>query len=349
MKPRIKHAVPSILTAVFILALQTGCSNIPFFGTSSAQEPRMLNLTGDLNIHDPVLIKEKESYYLFCTGGKIQMFTSTNMLHWSRSGTVFEAFPEWVDEEIPNAEGAWAPDISFFNGRYHLYYSLSSFGVNESAIGLAVNKTLDPESPDYEWEDRGMVIRSHPGETDYNAIDPNIIIVDDDEIWLTWGSFWGGIMIRRIDPETGMASKEDASVYAIASRPRLFEHQTPPVEGAIEAPTIMRHDGFWYLFASYDFCCRGVNSTYNVRVGRAENITGPYLDRKGVPMREGGGTVVIEATTPNWKGPGHQAVYRENGQDYLLFHAYDGRRGNPRLHISTMEWENGWPRVAELP
>ncbi len=332
-----------------LLSIQTGCAHTSGTLNGKHAEPRRLEMARRPHVHDPVMIKEGDTYYLFCTGGKIPMMTSTNMVDWQRRGHVFEEFPDWVTNQIPKAEGAWAPDISYFNGLYHLYYSLSSFGVNESAIGLVVNKTLDPESPDYQWEDRGMVIRSRSGETDYNAIDPNIVIVDKDNIWLSWGSFWGGIMIRRIDPRTGKASKDDASVYAIASRPRQYEHETPPVEGAIEAPFIVQHDDYWYLFASYDFCCRGTNSTYNVRVGRSKDITGPYIDRAGVPMRNGGGTQVIKATTPNWKGPGHEAVFRENGQDYLLFHAYDGQRGRPRLHISTIVWDEGWPRVAPLP
>ncbi|MBN2704388.1 MAG: family 43 glycosylhydrolase [Pontiellaceae bacterium] len=316
---------------------------------TGGKEPRMLDIEQRPSTHDPAMIKENDTYYLFCTGGNIPILTSTNMVEWTREGTVFDSLPEWVKEELPRTEEAWAPDISFFNGRYHLYYSLSSFGVNESAIGLAVNRTLDPESPDYKWEDRGMVIRSRPGETDFNAIDPNIIVIDEDNVWLSWGSFWGGIMIRKIDPVTGKASREDASVYAIASRPRELEHRTPPTEGAIEAPFIIQRDGYFYLFASYDFCCRGVNSTYNIRVGRSKNITGPYLDKDGISMRDGGGSMVLQATTPNWKGPGHEAIFSEDGQDYLVFHAYDGNNGRVRLHISTLVWEKGWPRAALLP
>ncbi len=338
-KPKPRSRLPLLLMMALMPALCPAAEN----------EPRRIEMARRPPTHDPVMIKEGDTYHLFCTGGMVSVYTSTNMVEWTRSGQVFDKLPEWVAKELPQTREAWAPDIAYFNGLYHLYYSLSSFGVNESAIGLAVNKTLDRNNPDYKWEDRGMVIRSRSGETDFNAIDPNLVIVDEKNLWLSWGSFWGGIMIRKIDPETGKASRDDASVYAIASRPRNYDHQTPPTEGAIEAPFIVRHDDYWYLFASYDFCCRGVDSTYNVRVGRSKEITGPYLDRDGTPMREGGGTMVIEATTPNWKGPGHEAVFREGGQDYLLFHAYDGVRGRPSLHISTMEWVDGWPRVAPLP
>jgi arabinan endo-1,5-alpha-L-arabinosidase len=252
-------------------------------------------------------------------------------------------------KEIPGARGAWAPDISFYNGRYHLYYSVSTFGKNNSAIGLVTNRTLDPNSPEYKWIDQGLVVRSHQGQDNWNAIDGNLVIEDENNIWLCWGSFWDGIMMRRIDPSTDKLSKEDTTLYNLARRPRSGPHQTPPVEGAIEAPFIIRHNDYWYLFVSFDFCCRGVNSTYNVRVGRSKRVTGPYVDKAGVPMTEGGGTLVIEATTPNWRGPGHQAVLQEPDVDYLVFHAYDGQTGRSHLQISTMVWENGWPQVGELP
>jgi arabinan endo-1,5-alpha-L-arabinosidase len=194
-----------------------------------------------------------------------------------------------------------------------------------------------------------MVVRSTQGKDDWNAIDANLIIEDEKNVWLTWGSFWNGIKMRRIDPATGKLSSADTTLYSLAARPREGKHQTPPVEGAVEAPFIIRHGGYWYLFVSFDFCCRGVNSTYNVVVGRSENITGPYLDKTGKPMLEGGGTLVIKSTTPNWKGPGHQAILHEPDADLFLFHAYDGQTGRSELKISTMTWPNGWPRVAELP
>jgi arabinan endo-1,5-alpha-L-arabinosidase len=184
---------------------------------------------------------------------------------------------------------------------------------------------------------------------DFNAIDPNLVIEDRRNVWLCWGSFWGGIKMRRLDPETGKPSPTDPTLHTLASRPRSSPHQTPPVEGSIEAPTIVSRGGYWYLFASYDFCCRGTNSTYNVKVGRARNITGPYLDRTGKSLTEDGGTSVIGAATPNWRGAGHQTVFHDAGRDYLVFHAYDGRTGQSRLQISTMVWEGGWPRVASLP
>jgi len=322
--------------------------------TTVQSEPQVLELKGDLRVHDPVIIKERNTYYVFSTGGGrrsgiIPIRCSKDLYNWTPCGCVFDKLPEWATKEIPGARGAWAPDISFYNGKYHLYYSVSTFGRNNSAIGLATNRTLDPNSPDYKWIDHGLVVRSYEGKDDWNAIDANLIIQDNRNLWLCWGSFWGGIKMRRIDPETGKLSSTDAILYSLASRPRGGSHETPPAEGAIEAPFIIRHGGYWYLFVSFDFCCRGTKSTYNVVVGRSRSVTGPYVDKTGKPMTEGGGTLVIEATTPNWRGPGHQAVLQEPGGDYLLFHAYHGETGRPYLRISTMVWEGGWPRVGELP
>lgn len=315
-----------------------------------AAEPAMLSLEGDVDgVHDPVVIKHGDTYYLFSTGGRpgqgvIPIRTSNDLRRWSLAGYVFEKLPDWAVQEIPKARGAWAPDISYFNGKYHLYYSVSTFGSRNSAIGLATNRTLDPKSPDYKWVDEGMVLRSWEDRDDWNAIDPNLVIESRDRIWLCWGSFWGGIKMRRIDPATGKLLETEPTMYSLASRPR-----EKPINGSVEAPFIIRRDDYWYLFVSFDFCCRGAKSTYHIVVGRSQSVTGPYLDKAGKPMTEGGGSVVLEATTPNWRGPGHNAVLREPEAEYLVFHAYHGETGRPRLHISTIVWEDGWPRVAPLP
>lgn len=313
-----------------------------------------MKLSGDLTVHDPSIIKEKNTYYIFCTGGRrrsgiIPIRYSTNLLHWTNCGSVFATLPRWVHATVPRARGIWAPDISYFNGKYHLYYAVSSFGVNKSAIGLAVNDTLDPTDPHYHWVDQGMVLRSQPGIDDFNAIDPNLVIEDPQHVWLCWGSFWGGIKMRRIDPATGKLSVTNTNLYSLASRPRLGPPRTPPVQGAVEAPFIIRHGRYWYLFASYGLCCRGTNSTYNVKVGRARKVTGPYFDRDGIPLTQGGGTPVVPEVTSKWHGAGGESVLQDSGTDYLVFHAYDAHTGRPRLEISTIAWNRGWPRIASQP
>ncbi len=235
------------------IRLAVACVVLDGVASAFAAPPELLVLTGDLAVHDPVLTKEGDFYYVFCTGGFrgqgiVPIRKSSDMRHWARDGFVFERLPDWVAAEVPKARNAWAPDVSHFGGKYRLYYSLSSFGVNDSAIGLATNKTLDRSQTDYQWVDDGPVVRSRAGVDDFNAIDPNIVVEDDENIWLSWGSFWGGIMLRRVDPQTGKLSTSDTILHKLAARPRGNPHQTPPTEGAIEAPTIVRHGDHWYLF-----------------------------------------------------------------------------------------------------
>jgi arabinan endo-1,5-alpha-L-arabinosidase len=230
----------------------------------------VLSLTGDVaGVHDPSVIKEGSTYYLFSTGGRgnegvIPIRTSTNLRTWKSSGFVFGALPEWATREIPEARNAWAPDVSHYNGTFHLYYSVSSFGSRNSAIGLATTPTLDSSRSDYKWRDEGLVLRSYQDKDDWNAIDPNLVIQDENSVWLVWGSFWGGIKMRRIEAATGMLSTSDTTMHSLSSRPRAA-----PIGGSVEAPFIIKHADYWYLFVSFDRCCRGAESTYNVVVGRA--------------------------------------------------------------------------------
>lgn len=290
------------------------------------------------NVHDPAVAKEGDSYYLFSTGAGIPVRCSDDMETWTLCSRVFFGSPRWHREMVPGAQDIWAPDISFFQGRYFLYYSVSIFGTNTSAIGLATNETLDPNSARYRWRDEGVVIASDRAD-DWNAIDPNLVVDRDGLPWLAFGSYWSGLKLVRLDPATGKLLDPAATLYPLASR------DEPP--RAIEAPFVIYRKPYYYLFASFDACCRGVDSTYNVRVGRAKGVIGPYLDREGVSMLNGGGTLVLEGSE-RWRGPGHNAVISEGDRDLIVYHAYDAEfRGSPTLRIDALQWdEEGWPRVA---
>lgn len=297
-------------------------------------------LTGSIRpVHDPAIIKEKDTYYLFCTGNGIPVRTSTDLIKW-RTGfpaIVMAGVPKWARELIPGQNDAWAPDISYYNDKFHLYYSVSTFGENRSVIGLLTNKTLDRQSDDFEWVDEGLVLESVRSDN-YNCIDPNLILDTEGVPWLAFGSFWSGIKMRRLDYATGKPSDDDPTLYSLARR--SVNH------GAIEAPFIIRKSDFYYLFASFDFCCRGVESTYYVAVGRSENVTGPYVDRDGVAMLDGGGTQVT-FPTDRWRGPGHNAILQEDGVEYIVYHAYDAEnQGSPTLRIDPLVWDaDGWPSI----
>jgi arabinan endo-1,5-alpha-L-arabinosidase len=293
-------------------------------------------------VHDPCMIKQGDTYYVFSTGpsgsdnGLIPFRSSKDLAKWTRGGSVFPGIPKWAQDAVPNTKGIWAPDISFFNGRYHLYYAVSTFGSNHSVIGLATNTTLDPAAPGYAWQDQGLVLSSDTFDK-YNCIDPSHFIDRDGKHWLCFGSFWTGIKIISLDPETGKPAS-GAAVQSLAWRPQ------PP--DAIEAPYMTEHGGYYYLFVSFDFCCRGDKSTYNIVAGRSKDVLGPFLGPDGKEMMHGFGQQVLVGNE-RFKGPGGQSVLRDGERYYLVYHAYDAQnKGVPTLRVSPIGWTpDGWPSV----
>jgi arabinan endo-1,5-alpha-L-arabinosidase len=319
------------------------------------QEPQAFVLSGDYPItHDPSIAREGNTYYVFATTsnpaeGQFPIRCSNDLLAWKICGHVFETIPAWIHEASPTTKELWAPDISFFQGKFHLYYAYSAFGVNTSGIALVTNDTLDSQSPKYHWKDEGLVLKS-TRDDDFNAIDPNIVFDASGQPWLSFGSFWGGIKMRRIDAVTGKTSTGDAKLYSLAARARP-EMPEPPKPGlpadwqAIEAPFIVHHGDYYYLFVSFDLCCRGTNSNYRTMVGRSAQVTGPYVDADGKTMLSGGGTQLLWPNS-RWIGPGGESVLQRPESDILVFHAYDAITGKPALQISTLTWESGWPHAA---
>ena len=293
--------------------------------------PQTVDLSGNLGVHDPSLIEANGSYYLFYTGNGIGAKTSADLHTWQEASPVFAQNPSWIAQQVPGATNLWAPDISFFSGLYHLYYSASTFGSNHSCIGHATREALDSGS----WTDRGSVICSNANgvSDDWNAIDPNVVVDTDGTPWLVFGSFWSGIKIVQLD-ESG--ARADSELHAIAAR--------PSAGGAIEAPYIVRRCGYYYLFVSFDSCCKGADSTYKIEVGRSASILGPYVDHEGTPMLEGGALLVLQGAD-NWRGPGHNAVLFVGDAAYNVYHSYDANRnGGSFLRISELVWDaDGWP------
>ncbi len=304
-------------------------------GAAFAQVP----VTHQPHVHDPCIIASGNYFYVYSTGWRLPSFRSTDLYNWTWCGPVFGPNPAWALKAVPGVTNPWAPDISFFDGTYHLYYSMSTFGNNRSSIGLTINQTLDPADPKYKWVDQGEVFSSSPRD-DFNAIDPNLIMDEKDRPWLVLGSCWGGVRLKRLDRATGKPSADDSTLYALATRP---EHKL------IEGPFVVRHDGYFYMFVSFDACCRGAKSTYKTMAGRSRSITGPYLDMDRTPMLRGGGSLVI-AGQGDIRGPGHNAVLTGAlGRDWIVHHFYDASdRGRSKLQVRQLCWdENGWPLAGD--
>lgn len=217
-----------------------------------------------------------------------------------------------------------------------MYYAVSNVGSPNSAIGLATSRSGEPRS----WAHRGIVLRSAPG-NNFNAIDPNLLVDTAGRWWLSFGSYRDGIFMVRLNPATGKP---------YVSAPRVIQLATRPIaRNPIEGPFVVQRGAYFYLFASYDYCCRGTLSNYSIRVGRARSPTGPYVDRQGVRLLDGGGSIVL-ASHGFVRGPGGQSVAydRAQRQHLLVYHYYDARRGGtPRLGINSLRWNAaGWPYAS---
>jgi arabinan endo-1,5-alpha-L-arabinosidase len=285
------------------------------------------------------MVKQGSTYYVYYTGGRIQYKTSSDRIIWTNRGELFPTTASWIKNEVPaNNNDFWAPDIFYKNNRYYLYYSVSSFGKNLSAIGLATSPTLDPSASDYKWTDQGMVIKS-VNSNNYNCIDPNVFQDTDGSFWLTYGSWWSGIKLVRLDPMTGKLQSSPPAIISIAAR--------TSTSLGIEAPFIVRRNNYYYLFVSWDVCCDGVSSTYKIVVGRASKVDGPYVDKSGKTMTTGGGTILDQGDS-RWKGPGHNGIFIENDTVFCINHAYDAlSNGSATMMIRPLFWVDDWPAFSK--
>lgn len=284
------------------------------------------NITGSTWAHDPTVVKRPDGTYLVATTGRgIPLKTSSNRTSWSDAGA---AFPNGAPWTVAYTTGdLWAPDLSYRNGQYYLYYAASAFGSTNSGIYLATSTSGNAGT----WTNRGLVV-STTGSSNYNAIDPDLVVDQQGRWYLSFGSFWSGLKLIAIDPATGLRS--GTSMTSLASR-----------SGGIEAPDIYFHGGYYYLFASFDLCCKGAQSTYRIAVGRSTSVSGPYVDRNGTAMTSGGGTEIL-AGHGSIHGPGHSATLTDNGESILFYHYYTDA-GDSRLGINRLSWDAaGWPTVS---
>jgi arabinan endo-1,5-alpha-L-arabinosidase len=283
----------------------------------------------DIGVHDPSMIWDGTRYYLFATGGTLGVRSSADILTWSNAGNVLKSVPAWVTSALGSDPGSlWAPDISYFDGKFHVYYAGSSFGSNDSVIGLATTASLASPA----WVDEGLVVQSKTSDG-FNAIDPSVTFDSNCTPWLAFGSFWSGIKLRKLDAATGKAATDDATLYSIASRNG----------GAIEAASIVSHDGYYYLFVSFDACCKGTSSTYRTMVGRATHVTGPYTDKAGTDMMQGAAEQLL-ASTGRYIGPGGGTAWKDGDTYLYVYHYYDGDAGGASklqvrpIHFDSSDW-----------
>ncbi|KAF8671175.1 Glycosyl hydrolases family 43 [Rhizoctonia solani] len=299
-------------------------SALSLVGYVLAAYPNPGKVTGSIDVHDPSICRDSAGkYFLFSTAPGIAVRTSTDRTNWSYVGTVWsKGQATWTDKYTSTTGG---------NGNLcavweQLYYAASSFGSRNSAIFFATSTTGLPNS----WTNQGLVL-STTNSDDYNAIDPSLII-DGNNWWLTFGSFWSGIKLVPLGSSTGKPS--GSTIYSLAKR--------TAGGGAVEAPMLIKNGNYYYLFTSWDKCCDGTSSTYNIRIGRSTSITGPYVDESGVALMSGGGTEIL-GLHGSIIGPGGQSVFKDTDGWVIDYHYYTST--GSLLGINLLNFASGWPVV----
>jgi arabinan endo-1,5-alpha-L-arabinosidase len=293
-------------------------------------------LKGDIRVHDPVMIKQKDTYYVFHTGRGISVKTSKDKINWTRIGSVFSRndLPAWHKSDIPEQDGSlWAPDIHYDNGQYYLYYSVSAWMNFNSSIGLATNTTLDSTDPSYKWIDQGQIISYKNGGEKVNVIDPNAFKDNDGKLWLFYGSYQAGLRLVELNPVTGKLLND---------RPNIITITKSLGEGVF----VIKGPEYYYIFASRGICCKGLQSNYQIVVGRSKNVEGPYLNKEGKSWIDNQYTLFLagDSTEP---GRGHNGFFTEGDTTFIVYHAYTrAAKGASLLNIKPLYMDkDGWPSL----
>ncbi|MES2775975.1 MAG: arabinan endo-1,5-alpha-L-arabinosidase [Bacteroidota bacterium] len=321
-----------IIAAVYLLAL------VNHYSAAQPQDRNRIiennGLKGNLNAHDPVMIKQGDTYYVFTTGMGIK--TSKDRINWTNAGSVFGRDSikfSWWNNDIKEKIGLWAPDIHYSNGKYHLYYSVSAWMNFNSSIGYATNTTLDKNDPAYKWVDEGQVMSYKNGGEGVNVIDPNIFINKDGKKYLVYGSYKAGLRLTELDFNTGKLKKDP---------PELTTLTTSLGEGVF----IIKGPKYYYIFASRGRCCAGDSSTYQIVMGRAENVKGPYLNKQGESWANNKYSLFLAGDSSE-PGRGHNGFFTERDTTFIVYHAYThSQKGASLLNIRPMYIdEAGWPTI----
>ena len=274
-------------------------------------------------IHDPsTIVKCDGKYYTFGTGG---------------GGLISEDGWNWHSGAQRPGGGA-APDAMKVGDRYLIVYGSTGGGLgggHAGHINTMWNNTLDPQSPDFKFTE-AVEIASSEIDEDCDAIDPSVLLDPvTGRMWVSYGTYYGFIRIVEIDPKTGERVKGNVA---------------KDIAIDCEASALIYRNGWYYLLGTHGTCCDGVNSTYNIVVGRSKEVTGPYLDNVGRDMLKGGGKMVVAAGDRK-TGAGHFGRYiEEEGVEKMSFHweaDYD-QGGRSVLAIRPLLWKNDWPYAGEL-
>ncbi|PSN67545.1 endo-1,5-alpha-L-arabinosidase [Corynespora cassiicola Philippines] len=290
------------------------------------------------NAHDPALIRRDDgTYYRFSTGGKIAIHSAPSITGpWTYKGA---AIPSGSKINLKGKDDLWAPDVTKVGDTYYMYYSVSTFGVQDSAIGVATSKNLDT------WTDHGSTGISSQAGKDYNAID-GALYWDGSKFVMSFGSFWRDLFsVNMQNPP--LKTQSGAASVNVAFKPE-GEH-------AQEAAFIAKNGDYHYLFFSVGKCCGfdanrpAKGQEYKIQVCRSKSATSGFVDKAGKKCTEGGGTTVLESH--GWVyGPGGQGVYYDPQLGPVLYYHYVDTRigyadGQKKFGINTIDFSSGWPVV----
>lgn len=278
--------------------------------------------TGQPYIHDPSTLAECDGkFYTFGTG---------------QGGLISEDGWSWKGGAVRPGGGA-APDVIKLGDRYLVIYGATGGGLGGGHNGRILtmwNKTLDPNSPDFKYTE-AIEVAASDGQEDNDAIDPGIMLdPNTGRLWVSYGTYFGFIRLIELDPATGK---------------RVEGNVAKDIAIDCEATDLIYRDGWYYLLGTHGTCCDGVNSTYNIVVGRSRSVEGPYIDNVGRDMLQGGGKMVI-AAGDRVAGPGHFGrTIVDEGVEVMSCHyeADFNQGGRSVLGIRPLLWKNGWPVAGD--